>query len=72
MKHIAEQFELPLNKAGKGRKTVVANVRMGKMPRFVTGLEIAALCMPKGDGAQEAFERDLSMAGDDDEFNPEY
>lgn len=71
MKHIAEQFELPLNKAGKGRKMVVANVRVGKIPRFVTGLEIAALCMPRGDGACDAFERDLGM-GDDDEFNPEY
>lgn len=60
MKHIAEQFELPLNKAPK-RPTVVANVRVGRMPRFVTGLEIAALCMPRGDGACDAFERDLAM-----------
>lgn len=53
-KHIADQFELPFN------KPVKANIEVGKLPSIVTRGEIAGLCMPKGDGAIDAFERGLS------------
>lgn len=52
--------------------------RLGRIePRLVTPAEIEGLCLPAGDAAADAFERDIAMdeedgdvAGLDEEFPP--
>lgn len=70
MKHYAEQFEL-FGSAPKPvsplRKPITANIRVGKInTRHFGRREVTGLCMPKGDGACDAFDRAMAERYDED------
>jgi len=66
MKHIAIQYPLALP-----NESVI--VKVGKIdPRFFTLHDADKLCRPRGEGANEAFERDLGLQESDWEGSDEF
>lgn len=55
------------------RSKLRARIRMGVFdPQFLTEREVGGLCMPMGDGAQDAFDRDLMQTDYDYEGYGDY
>ena len=67
-----EQLNLFPDDTGKTKVTppVLVNVRFGKIdPRFVTESDIGRICAPHGEGAQDAFDRDVGFMDDRDDYD---
>lgn len=67
----AQQQELPFAKPARVGSRVQAVVRCGRMPSIVTLHDIDKIIGPRGEGAQDAFDRDVSMM-DRDDFDDGY
>lgn len=66
---LTEDGKCPKASGGKPRKPR-AHIRVGRIdPRYLHISDVDRIIGPHGDGAQEAFDRDLGMALDSDPYD---
>lgn len=67
----AKQLTFPFDNPVRVGRHMQAVVRCGRLPAITTMHDIDKIIGPHGDGARDAFDRDISMMDSDDGYDSE-